>query len=172
MSTAPPSKSLLFTFTGTVCVSWRKEPEDSKMLQWASMRTSSRHIFTMSSEWDGFLGVVVGAGERSDRDPKSAADEAEGLALQLSAAEAGDRWPPDDCRSPSALLPVGKFEETTRKELHISKLLRSWHESCTVFLPITLYWSVRIKLSSSSGRAGSRVDSWRTRMHTFLFFVS
>lgn len=77
----------------------------------------------MSSEWDGFLGVVVGAGERSDRDPKSTADEAEGLALQLSAAEAGDRWPPDDCRSPSALLPVGKFEEATRKELHISKLL-------------------------------------------------
>lgn len=64
-----------------------KEPEDSKMLQWASMRASSRHIFTMSSEWDGFLGVVVGAGERSGRDPKSAADEAEGLALQLSAAE-------------------------------------------------------------------------------------
>lgn len=92
----------------------------------------------MSSEWDGFLGVVVGAGEWSDRDPKSAADEAEGLALQLSAAEAGERWPPDDCRS-SALLLVGKLEETTRKELHISKLLRSWHESCTIFLSITLY---------------------------------
>lgn len=51
------------------------------MLQWASMQTSSRHIFTMSSEWDRFLGVVVGAGERGDRDIKSAADEAEGLAL-------------------------------------------------------------------------------------------
>lgn len=47
---APPSKLPLFFFNRHSCVLRRKEPEDSKMLQWISMWMSSWHIFPMLSE--------------------------------------------------------------------------------------------------------------------------